>query len=440
MKSWKRREVEVKRGPRHRTSCGIRSRSWHEWGVATQDDRGDGSGLTVHCDMKTQTNQKACAARLLIRRVAVVVGAMFLAFQCTYGQSGKPQITAQPTTQTVVVGATAVFQVATAGGPWDYEWLKGGTPISNDARISGASTPTLTITGTQTSDVGEYSVRVYGTEGQVYSEQAQLKVNAAAPQITLHPTNQTVNVGQTVSFTVQAQGTELSYQWVKEGTPLADSGTISGATSSQLVLLNVQGGDVGQYWAVVTDEQGQKATSEAAQLKVNAVPPQITQQPTSQTVMVGQSVSFVVQAQGTELSYQWVKEGTPLADIATISGSTSNMLTILNVQVADAGEYWVVVRDTQEQKVTSEPAQLKVNAPPPQITKQPTNQTVTVGQTAVFVVQAQGTGLGYQWVKEGTPLANSASISGADTNRLVIQNVQVSDAGEYWVVVTDEKC
>ncbi|MEK7675436.1 MAG: immunoglobulin domain-containing protein [Verrucomicrobiota bacterium] len=135
-----------------------------------------------------------------------------------------------------------------------------------------------------------------------------------------------------------------------------------------------------------------------------------------------------------------MKEGTPLADIATISGSTSNMLTILNVQVADAGEYWVVVRDTQEQKVTSEPAQLKVNAPPPQITQQPTNQTVTVGQTAVFVVQAQGTGLGYQWVKEGTPLANSASISGADTNRLVIQNVQVSDAGEYWVVVTDEKC
>ncbi|HXY00822.1 MAG TPA: immunoglobulin domain-containing protein, partial [Candidatus Limnocylindrales bacterium] len=48
-----------------------------------------------------------------------------------------------------------------------------------------------------------------------------------APTITTQPQNQTVNFGQTATFSVVASGTPpLSYQWNKNG------GAISGATSS----------------------------------------------------------------------------------------------------------------------------------------------------------------------------------------------------------------
>src|SRR6202035_4279517 len=49
----------------------------------------------------------------------------------------------------------------------------------------------------------------------------------SAPSIITQPTSQTINGGQTATFSVTASGTApLSYQWEKNG------GAISGATSS----------------------------------------------------------------------------------------------------------------------------------------------------------------------------------------------------------------
>src|SRR5215469_15424422 len=48
------------------------------------------------------------------------------------------------------------------------------------------------------------------------------------------------------------------------------------------------------------------------------LPPQITTQPQSQTVVLGQPVTFTVAATGTDpLSYQWQRNGSP------VSGATS---------------------------------------------------------------------------------------------------------------------
>lgn len=53
-------------------------------------------------------------------------------------------------------------------------------------------------------------------------------------------------------------------------------------------------------------------------------------------------------------------------------------------------------------------------APPPSgvtITQQPTDRTVTVGQTANFTVTATGTGLTYQWQRNGANIAGATSAS-----------------------------
>src|SRR5436190_1620054 len=54
------------------------------------------------------------------------------------------------------------------------------------------------------------------------------------------------------------------------------------------------------------------------------------------------------------------------------------------------------------------------NPPPaaPSIVTQPAGQTVTVGQTATFMVVATGTApLSYQWQKNGTAISGAASAS-----------------------------
>ncbi len=79
----------------------------------------------------------------------------------------------------------------------------------------------------------------------------------------------------------------------------------------------------------------------------------------------------------------------------------------------------------------------------PVIDSQPQSQVNTVGTTTSFSVTAIGTApLTCQWRKDGVDLADGvqssgATISGATTTDLTIANVQMSDAGDYTVVVTN---
>lgn len=73
--------------------------------------------------------------------------------------------------------------------------------------------------------------------------------------------------------------------------------------------------------------------------------------------------------------------------------------------------------------------QLKSECNANPIAAQPTNVTASVGDTASFTVFTTGTGMTYQWRKNGMPLTNSGSISGAQSNVLTISPVALSDIG-----------
>jgi hypothetical protein len=154
-------------------------------------------------------------------------------------------------------------------------------------------------------------------------------------------------------------------------------------------------------------------------------PPTITTQPLSQTVNPGATASFSVVATGTlPLGYQWRFNG------GNIAGATSSSYTKSNVQVADGGNYSVVVSNIAG-TVTSATAVLTVNTPP-SITAQPQSQTVIAGNNATFTVTASGIApLYYQWRSSGT------NIPGATGSSYTRANVQLADAGSYLVVVTN---
>ena len=158
---------------------------------------------------------------------------------------------------------------------------------------------------------------------------------------------------------------------------------------------------------VVTDTSG-SVTSNAATLTVTAAPvaPSITTQPVSKAVTTGQTATFSVTANGTAtLSYQWKKNG------AAISGATSASYTTPATVASDSGSSFTVTVTNSVGNVTSNAATLTVNVLPA-ITTQPTNQSVTAGQTATFSVAATGTGtLTYQWKKNGTVISSATSAS-----------------------------
>ncbi len=327
-----------------------------------------------------------------------------------------PSITAQPASQTINAGQTATFSVtATGTAPLSYQWQK------NSAAISGATSSSYTTPAETASDNGaQFSVVVSNSAGTVTSNAAILTVNAP-PAVTAQPVNQTVAVGQTATFSVTATGTApLSYQWRKNGA------NISGATASAYTTPATASTDNGAQFSVVISNAAGSVTSNTATLTVN-VPPSITTQPSSVTITAGQTATFSVTATGTApLTYQWKKNGT------SISGATSASYTTPAETTADNGAQFTVVVSNSVGNVTSNAATLTVNPAPvaPSITTQPSNVTITSGQTATFSVTATGTApLSYQWSQNGT------AISGATSSSYTTPAETTSASGAQFTVV-----
>src|SRR5215469_11255034 len=174
-----------------------------------------------------------------------------------------------------------------------------------------------------------------------------------APYITTQPTDQTVTVGQTATFSVVASGTAtLSYQWQKNGA------NISGATSSSYTTPTTTASDNGATFKVTVSNSAGSVTSNAATLTVNAASgaPTIATQPANQTVAAGQTATFTVVASGTApLSYQWLKNNT------NISGATSSSYTTPATATSDSGSTFDVVVSNSAGSATSNTATLTVN-------------------------------------------------------------------------------
>ena len=96
-------------------------------------------------------------------------------------------------------------------------------------------------------------------------------VKTAAPSITTQPSNQTVTVGSTATFSVVATGTTpLTYQWQKGTTP------VPGATAASYTTAATTSSDNGSQFEVVVTNSVGSITSNAATLTVTTVAPSPT--------------------------------------------------------------------------------------------------------------------------------------------------------------------
>jgi Immunoglobulin I-set domain len=158
--------------------------------------------------------------------------------------------------------------------------------------------------------------------------------------------------------------------------------------------------------------------------------PGFSAQPASETVTVGQVATFSVSVTGTApFTYQWQKNNANLSNATSASYSTPPAVS------GDNGAQFRVIVTNGAGSATSAAATLTVTAAPvaPTITTQPSNQTVSAGQTATFSVVASGTApLMYQWQK------NNMNISGATSATYTTPPTTSGDNGAtFRVMVTN---
>lgn len=344
------------------------------------------------------------------------------------GYSGKWTLDTKPACAPVELYSTLMDVKTCAGQPVVlsmssnakdafYEWRRDGKAIATT--LGG----TYTIVNPGTADQGMYDVRVYLACGeQKFSNSMWLTITPTV-SITSQPTaTTTLCEGESTEFVVQATGSITGYQWRKNGV------AIKGETTNRLRVPNAQPASAGVYDVVITGTCQPSATSTSATLNVNS-PPRIVSHPEPLALCNGSNGQISVAANGGELSYQWFHNG------KAVAGGNGPVLAFNNFSPSMSGDYQCVIAPARVVSAacagTVYSRTVRVSSfVPPTITMQPTAVRGCQGGSAAFTAAATGTGLSFQWLKDGSPIA------GATSNSYVIENVTPASTGSYSVRVT----
>lgn len=335
-----------------------------------------------------------------------------------------PAIVTSPRSQSVCVGLPVTFTVSSDMINGTYEWFKDGVSLGAPTRTTSYTIPSVTL-----ANDGMYSVTLRddcnptvmvttsATAKLTVIEPPAFSVNLPATRVVCESGNDTLRV--------RAVGAGRRFQWFKDGVAIA------GATDSNYVINNAQATSttVGRYHVMVTGTCSPTAMSVVCDLTV-AARPRITRNPTPLACCPGSNGNtLTVAATGQLLSYQWYKDG------VLLNGATSSSLTLNNYDYSMNGNYYCLVKseipNPNNCVVTAQSTTVRVSGfRVPVVKTQPKGLVTCAGGSATLVAEFDGTGLSYQWFKDGQALA------GQTANALVLSSIRTDASGRYVVVAT----
>jgi alpha-tubulin suppressor-like RCC1 family protein len=310
--------------------------------------------------------------------------------------NGTPATSLASGTLTVNPGDAVSF-VASATNATGYQWRK------NTVVLDGATSASLSLASVSVDDSGEYDV----VASNAVSEQvvSTVLVVRAPIVITKSPASRAYKAGDSLSLSVNASGTDITYQWYLDGV------SIPGATSDTYTK-TASASDSGTYYCVVSSPGYPSVTSASAVVTVTAGPafasPAFIQTGSLATGAVTLTGSLSATS-GTPARYVWRRNG------ATIQGANS-----ISYTATRAGAYDLTIGNTAGSAIAS--VTLSASKAPV-INTQPVGATVASGETVTLTVVATDV-TGYKWFRNGVevPGATAASLT-------------TGDAGDYYVQV-----
>ncbi len=237
-----------------------------------------------------------------------------------------PVIVEQPSDVIVCAGGSGTLALFVEGDDLAYQWRRGGT------ELPGKTASTLDFAVVTPADTGSYDVVVRGAcDPPIISQPIHLSLATSTTiAITTQPHDTSLCEGERLVLRVRANGASLGYQWKHNGVDVPNG------NAPTLTIISAATSDAGAYEVALTSSCGAPTSSQTAQVTINTAT-SITEQPRDTSAHAGETVTFVVNAKGTSLTYQWSHDG------EIIPGATSSTLTIDPVTDADSGTYVVIV-------------------------------------------------------------------------------------------------
>ena len=310
------------------------------------------------------------------------------------------------------IDGTMVREVQDAGDIVNFNNPTIGNRAANDRQLSGSL-----------DELAIFDIILTPAEVQqvMKGNFASFKVGDNPPVISSQPKSTDVEPGQTLILSVVATDA-AEFQWFKNDVEIV------GATSQVFTRENSVKADAGLYSVRISNAEG-SVTSLPAQVNVEVVilPPVIVSEPQNATVTEGDQVTFLVEAQGLELNYQWFFNGNP------IEGATLSSLNFDPVTLADSGGYSLQVSNSAGSDMS---ATITMTVNPiivaPTIELQPSNVIAEIGDSVGLSVGVTGSApMTFQW------FFNGVAINGATLSTLSLGNVTLEVNGNYTVEITN---
>ncbi len=218
----------------------------------------------------------------------------------TWRSYTSSQITTQPKTAKVKVGATAKFTVKASGEGLKYQWQSSSNGKTwKNCSSSSAKKATFSFTSKSSHSSNYYRCVITDSAGnKVYTNAVRLYVLS----VTTQPKTQKVEAGEKVKFSVTATGAGKTYQWqVSTNGKTWKNCSSSSATKATFTFTSKTSHNGNYYRCRIKDSGGNTVYTDAVRLYVLG----ITEQPVSKTVTKGKTAKFTVEATGASKVYQW---------------------------------------------------------------------------------------------------------------------------------------
>ena len=241
---------------------------------------------------------------------------------------------------------------------------------------------------------------------------------------------------KTVRFCVEAQGSDLTYRWQisKDNGETWKNTPVTAVQYSIKALMERNGW---KFRCVVTDGDGNSVTSNEVTLTVQPAV-SITSQPEDVTIIENKTARFCVEAQGSNLSYRWQiskDDGETWKNTPT----TAEQYVIKALMERNGWKFRCVVTDSEGNSLVSDAVTLTVESVLT-ITENPEDYYGFEGDSVVFTVKANGSGLTYQWQQssDGGETWWNHNTATAVTERYVTTLSASADGRYVRCVITDD--
>ncbi|XP_063074266.1 obscurin isoform X13 [Engraulis encrasicolus] len=409
------------------------------------------SSKTVHIETKGKTRQLVLDSVEMkdAGEYTCVAGKEKLLFKVCVAESqegGFANLESVKKDVKATISQTATLSCELTNTKTEVKWYKDGTLLTSSKTVhmeTKGKTRQLVLDSVEMKDAGEYTC-VAGKEKLVFKVCVAESQEGGFANLESVKKDVKATISQTATLSCELTNTKTEVKWYKDGTLLTSSKTVHMETKGktrQLVLDSVEMKDAGEYTCVAGKEklvfkvcvaesqEGGFANLESVKKDVKAT--------------ISQTATLSCELTNTKTEVKWYKDGTLLTSSKTVHMETkgkTRQLVLDSVEMKDAGEYTCVAgKEKLVFKVCVAESQEGGFANLESVKK---DVKATISQTATLSCELTNTKTEVKWYKDGTLLTSSKTVhmeTKGKTRQLVLDSVEMKDAGEYTCVAGKEK-